>query len=191
MSGLNDPVQENSTTPPAGDAQAPAELPSPTSSNIELEELQKQLDQTKDLLLRKAAEFDNYKRRTETEMGSIIRRANEDLLSDILPVLDDLERSLKAGRTTADHESFLKGVELIYQKLVRTLEGFGVKTFETVGKEFNVEFHDALLQMPRSDVPPHTVIEEIEKGYLLHERVIRHAKVVVSAPPAEQEGTGH
>ncbi len=188
MAEQNEPIQENSTPPPAAGDAAPAELPPPTTSAIELEDLQKQLNQTKDLLLRKAAEFDNYKRRNEAEMGSVIRRANEDLLSDILPVLDDFERSLKAGRSGADHDSFLKGVELIHQKLVRILEGFGVKAFETVGKEFNVEFHDALLQMPRSDVPPHTVIEEVEKGYLLHDRVIRHAKVVVSAAPAEGEG---
>jgi molecular chaperone GrpE len=167
----------------SGPAQQP-ELPPPTDAALEVEELQRQLQQSKDLLLRKAAEFENYKRRTENEVGAIIKRANEDLIMDILPVVDDLERSLKAGRS-ADQESFYKGVELIQQKLVRTLESLGVRTFETVGKEFNVDFHDALLQMPRTDMPPHTVIEEVEKGYTLHDRVIRHAKVVVSMLPPD------
>jgi len=179
-------TQNEGDTKPEGTAEnAPVELPSPTAAALELEELQRQLEQTKDLLLRKAAEFENYKRRSESETAFIIRRANEDLVTDILPVVDDLERSLKAGRASSDFESFFKGVELIYQKLFKTLERFGVRPFETIGKEFNVEFHDALMQVPRTDIAPHTVIEEVERGYLLHDRVIRHAKVIVSSTPEQ------
>jgi molecular chaperone GrpE len=151
------------------------------------DELQKQVDQYKDLLLRKAAEFDNYKKRIESETANIVKYATESLIDDLLPVLDDFERSLKHGKESKESDAVLKGIELIYQKLVKVLEGRGVKTFETVGKEFNVDFHDALMQMPRNDLSPHTVIEEVEKGYMLNDRVIRHAKVVVSsAPPDEQ-----
>jgi molecular chaperone GrpE len=79
-----------------------------------------------------------------------------------------------------------KGIELIYAKFLKVLEAQGLKTMDVVGKEFNVDVHDALMQMPRADVPPHTVLEEVEKGYLLFDKVIRHAKVVVSAAPAEE-----
>ena len=164
-------VQENKTVP---------ELPVATESAIQLEELQKQLDQSKDLLLRKAAEFENYKRRVESDISGIIRFAAESLIADILPILDDFERSLKHSRETKDYDSIVKGIDLIYQKFIKLLENRGVKSFETVGKEFNVEFHDALMQVPRSDLPPHTVIEEVEKGYTLNDKVIRHAKVIVS-----------
>ena len=155
--------------------------------NVQGEELQKQVDQYKDLLLRKVAEFDNYKRRVENETANIVKFATESLIEDLLPVLDDFERSLKHGKDAKESEALLKGIELIYQKLVKVLEGRGVKAFETVGKEFNVDFHDALLQIPRNDLPPHTVIEEVEKGYMLNERVIRHAKVVVSSASQEEQ----
>jgi molecular chaperone GrpE len=100
-------------------------------------------------------------------------------------VLDDFERSLKHRKESKDNNALVKGIELIYQKLVKVLEGRGVKPFDTVGKEFNVEYHDALMQIPRSDVPHHTILEEVEKGYTLNDKVIRHAKVVVSSTPDE------
>ena len=163
------------------------EATEPEASNLQGEELRKQVDQYKDMLLRKVAEFDNYKRRIENETANIIKFATESLIDDLLPVLDDFERSLKHGKESKEAEALLKGIELIYQKFFKVLEGRGVKTFETVGKEFSVDFHDALMQMPRNDLPPHTVVEEVEKGYMLNDRVIRHAKVVVSsAPPDDQ-----
>lgn len=179
----------------AGEEQKPGsvpipELPEATESALQIEELQKQIDQYKDLLLRKAAEFDNYKRRIENETANIIKYATESLVEDVLPVVDDFERSLKHGKESTDYDALMKGIELIYQKLIKVLESRGVKAFETVGKEFNVDYHDALMQMPRNDLPPHTVIEEIEKGYMLNDKVIRHAKVVVSVSPAgESDGT--
>jgi len=144
-----------------------------------LAESEKQGGLYKDQFLRKAAEFDNFKRRTENEMGLIVRYANEELLQTILPVVDDLERSLK----NADNKesAFYKGIELIYQKILKALQKQGVRAFETVGRPFDVHYHDALLQAPRKDVPPHIILEEVEKGYLYHDKVLRHAKVVVSA----------
>jgi len=143
-------------------------------------EFESQANSYKDLYLRKAAEFDNFKKRTEQELGSIVRFANEDLVRSILPVVDDLERSLKKGKDSSE-TPFYKGIELILQKMLKILESLGVKPFETVGKEFDVHYHDAMMQMPKEGVPPHTVLEEVEKGYLYHEKVLRHAKVVVSA----------
>ncbi|MGD0590500.1 MAG: nucleotide exchange factor GrpE [Bacteroidota bacterium] len=163
----------------------PPELPEATESALQMEELQKQFDQYKDLLLRKAAEFDNYKRRSESETANFLKYATESLIEDLLPVLDDFERSLKHRKESKDNEALVKGIELIYQKLVKVLERRGVKPFDTVGKEFNVEYHDALMQIPRSDVPHYTILEEVEKGYTLNDKVIRHAKVVVSSTPDE------
>lgn len=150
-------------------------------------ELQKTADQLKDQLLRKAAEFENYRRRTDTEYTSVVRNANESLLLSILPVVDDLARSLKAGKDRNDFDALYRGLELILNKLLRTLEAEGVKPFESVGKPFNVDFHDALLQLPRADVDPHTVIEEVEGGYMYNDRVLRHARVIVSSEPAEND----
>lgn len=166
---------ENSTTLPAAEVE---EL------RGKLEEALKAAETSRDQMLRKAAEFENYKRRTESEYLNVIRNANEALLLSLLPVVSDFRRSLKAGRETLENDPFYKGVELILQKLMKTLEGQGVQPFDSVGKPFNVEYHDALLQVPRDDVPPNTVVEEIEQGFMLNEKVLRHAKVVVSSSPA-------
>jgi molecular chaperone GrpE len=152
-----------------------------------VKELQQQVEHYKDLLLRKAAEFENYKKRVEQESAAIVKFATEELILELLPVVDDLERSLKLSRDRKDFESFYRGVELIYQKILKVLSDQGIRAMETVGKEFNVEYHDALMQLPRGDVPPHTILEEVEKGYTLHEKVIRHAKVIVSTTPAPEE----
>jgi molecular chaperone GrpE len=163
------------------------ELPEVTTTELQMEGMQKQVDQYKDLLLRKAAEFDNFKRRAENETSNIVKYATESLIEDLLPVVDDFERSLKHVKEIAESDPLMKGIELIYQKLVKLLEGRGVKSFETVGKGFSVDYHDALMQQPSKDVPPHTVIEEVEKGYMLNDKVIRHAKVIVSSAPVEEQ----
>jgi molecular chaperone GrpE len=155
----------------------------------QLEEARRLADQYKDQLLRRAAELENFKRRSETEFATIIRNANENLLTALLPVLDDFDRSLKASADSTDGESLRRGIELIAQKLAKVLEREGLVPFESVGQPFDVAYHDALLQLPRADVPPHTVIEEVERGYKLREKVLRHAKVVVSAA-ADDHGSG-
>lgn len=162
-------------------------LPEVTPPLVELEELQKEVEKYKDLLLRKAAEFENYKRRVEQESTTLVKYANEELLLELLPVLDDFERSLAHSKESKEYEALVKGIELIYQKFLKVLEANGVKTFESVGKPFDVQYHDALMQVPRSDVPPFTVIQEVEKGYMLHDKVLRHAKVVVSTLPADPQ----
>ena len=150
-----------------------------------LSETEKQVEYYKDLLLRKVADFDNYKRRVENDSATSLKFAKVDIIQSLLPVVDDFERSLKLSKDRRESEAFAKGVELIYQKLVKFLDVQGVKEIESLGKEFDVHYHDALLQVPRNDVPPHVVIEVVEKGYSLDDRVLRHAKVVVSSTPAD------
>ncbi|HEX9614501.1 MAG TPA: nucleotide exchange factor GrpE [Bacteroidota bacterium] len=172
--------------PVAGQGEVAQNQP-PTDMEAKLAEAEKQAASFKDLYLRKAAEFDNYKRRMENETGLIIRFANEELLQSVLPVVDDLERSLKSAGDMKD-SAFYKGVELIYQKIQKTLQAQGIRPFETVGRPFDVHYHDALLQVPKKGIPHHTILEEVEKGYMYHDKVLRHAKVVVSAEDeSEQE----
>jgi molecular chaperone GrpE len=150
-----------------------------------LAEAEQQVEYYKDLLLRKVADFDNYKKRVENDSAAALKYAKVDLIQRLLPVIDDFERSLKLSSDRRESEAFAKGVELIYQKLMKFLDLQGVKEIESLGKEFDVHYHDALLQVPRDDVPPHVVIEVVEKGYSLDDRVLRHAKVVVSTTPAD------
>lgn len=192
-----DPIQPDETTNEETSRSAS------DSSEIEtlrarIAELEQSLDQTKDQLLRKAADFENYKRRMESDYASIIKYSNEELVVKLLPILDDFERSIKMSkklegtRTNAidPEESFIKGVELIYSKLRKVLEVQGVSELNVIGTPFDPALHDALLQVARADVPPHTVVEEVEKGYTMHGKVIRHARVVVSADASMIEGSG-
>lgn len=167
--------------------ESPITEPEVDEVRIQLDETRRLAEQYKDQLLRKAAEFENYKRRAEIDFANLVRNANEGLVLALLPVLDDFARSLKAGIEKKDFESFLKGIELIQAKLTKILENQGLSPFESVGKPFDVDYHDALLQVPRADIPPHTVVEEVERGYKFNDRVLRHAKVIVSTEPSVPE----
>jgi molecular chaperone GrpE len=189
---------------PSGQENAGA---TPEMSEAELQasriaELESSVNQYKDQLLRKAAEFDNYKKRVDNDYSSIVKFSNEDLILKFLPVLDDFERSFKVvpfggerqnaapGREgdTPGGDSFRRGMELIYNKFRKILEAQGVRPIEALGKPFDPHFHEALLQIPRNDVPPHTVIEEVDRGYMLNDKVLRHSKVVVAADTPAGEG---
>ena len=161
----------------AADANDASQTPSPEA---EIAALREEVAQTKDQMLRRAAEFENYRRRLERERADWLMFANEKVLLEMLPVVDDLERSLAAARATQQEDPMYAGIEMIKQKLMKTLESFGVKPFESTGQPFNVDLHEALMQVQRDDVAPHTVVEEIQRGYYLNDKVLRHAKVVVS-----------
>jgi molecular chaperone GrpE len=152
-----------------------------SGDNTQSEDTVKQLDFYKDQLLRRVAEFENYKKRTEGEMENIVKFANEYLVSDILPVIDDFERCLESGKEKNEKDSFYVGIGLIYSKLMKILETKGLKQIEALNKTFDVNFHEAMLTMQKNDVEPNIVIQEILKGYMLNDKVIRHSKVAVSA----------
>lgn len=152
------------------------------SENLEdkFELLEQEINRYKELALRKAAEFENYKRRTENDQLNLLKYAAESVIVKLLPTIDDLERSLEHMTEETDVEKIKEGIQLVYNKFVKTLDDQGVKKMESVGKPFSVEFHEALMQRADDSVPPHTVIDELETGYMYKDRVIRHAKVIVS-----------
>jgi molecular chaperone GrpE len=141
--------------------------------------VEEELERLRDRYLRCVAELDNYRKRTEKERIQLIQSANAELIKQLLPIVDDFERSLKVP-AQGDSAGFRDGVELIHQKLNTLLRAQGVETMETIGQPFDVERHDALLHVENSDFPQGTVAEEVEKGYMLNQQVLRHAKVLVS-----------
>ena len=148
----------------------------------EIEILKKELDFYKDALMRKAAEFENYKKRSDTEISSYLKYASESLMKSILPVYEDLMRSMESVEKgeTKDFETLKQGILLVTDKFKNTLANEGLTEIDILGKEFDVNTCDALLQVPREDVPPHTVVEVVEKGYKLKDKVVKFAKVIVS-----------
>ncbi len=152
---------------------------------VKMGQLENEISDLKDKLLRKAAEFENYKRRVENEQSNLVKYSAESFIIKLLPIVDDFERSLKHIEDSNEPDSIKKGIELVYNKLTKLLDEQGVKKIDSVGKPFNVDYHDALMQKKVENVKPHTVVEEIEAGYIYKDRVIRHAKVIVSEEQTE------
>ena len=157
-----------------------------SDGNKKLIELEKQIAELTDKFLRKAAEFENYKRRTENDQLNLIKYAAESFIIKLLPVIDDFERSLEHIDTAKNNDALKEGIKLVYDKLLKVLDDQGVKKIESVGKPFDVHYHEALMQKKADKVEPHTVLEELEKGYLYKDRVIRHTKVIVSEDSSEE-----
>ncbi len=149
-------------------------------------DMEAKVNELQDKLLRKAAEFENYRRRTENDQFNLLSFAAESFITKILPVIDDFERSLDHISDTDSAEAIKEGIMLVYDKLLKILDEQGVKKIDSVGKPFNVNYHDALMQIKDDTVPAHTVVEEIEKGYMYKDKVIRHAKVIVSEDAGKQ-----
>ncbi len=154
----------------------------PEEKPDEMDILKKEVKFYKDALMRKAAEFENYKKRSDVEISAYLKYASESLIKSLLPVYEDLTRSLDSVEKgeTKDFETLKQGVQLVTDKFKNTLTNEGLSEIDILGKEFDVNTCDALLQVPRDDVAPHTVIEVVEKGYKLKDKVIKFAKVIVS-----------
>lgn len=146
------------------------------STGDRIVELERELQDARDQTLRRTAEMDNMRRRFNQERETLIFEGNKRLLTDLLAVVDDLERTLQH----AEKSKLTEGVELVYRNFLKVMERYGVKPMDVVGKPFDVHAHDALMEEASADVAPDTVLKEIQKGYLLNDSVLRHAKVIVS-----------
>lgn len=145
----------------------------------QLAEAQQQIDALKDQYLRAVAEFENYKKRTQKEKVELLLNGSEKAFVAILPIIDDMERAL--ANAPADKENGVdnSGWELIYKKFMGVLEAQGVKKIETAEQDFNVDYHEAIAMVPGSDEQKGKVIDCVQSGYTLNDKVIRHAKVAV------------
>ncbi len=140
-------------------------------------------------LLRLQAEFENIRKRQEREKQDFVKFANEGIILELLNILDDLERTVELAQAKhEDLQSFLKGVEMILAHLYETLKEYGVKPIQAQGKIFDPHYHEALMQAENKDLAEHTIIEELQKGYLLNDKVIRTSKVKVSKKPDLEGG---
>lgn len=146
----------------------------------ELEEANKTIEDQKDKYLRLSAEFDNYRKRTMKEKAELILNGGEKTIGSILPVVDDFERALKNMETATDVAAVKEGVELIYNKFMSVLAQDGVKVIETKDKPLNTDYHEAIAVVPAPDKAlKGKILDCVQTGYMLNDKVIRHAKVVV------------
>ncbi len=157
------------------------------SVEIEIERLESELDELRDIHLRKLAEFDNFRKRTERERVEIKRHANEELVRELLPVLDNFERALE-HRSESDVGAFHEGVEMIAKQLWDTLERQGVEIIDPMGERFSPEYHEAVHRIEDAELEPGTVASVLAKGYVCNGRLVRPAMVgVVSDLPKPAE----
>ena len=180
---------EAPTSPEAAAAETPP---------AEMAQLQQQLEQKTqeaqeniDRALRLAAEMENLKKRLEREKAELLQFANENLIKELLPVVDNLELALEHGRQAETPASFLEGIELVHQGFLKALARFGVTPLAVVGQPFDPAYHNAVMQEAAPEVPDCTVLKELQKGYMMHGRLLRPAMVVVARNNEENSCQTH
>ena len=169
--------QQEEATP-----EAPAEeLTEEEKLTKELEDAQSAIEEQKDKYLRLSAEFDNYRKRTLKEKAELIKNGAEKTLTAILPVLDDFERAIKNMESSEENKAMLEGVQLIHTKFLKVLAQEGLQKIETEGKDFDTDFCEAIALIPApSEELKGKILDCVQTGYMLNDKVIRHAKVAVA-----------
>lgn len=152
-----------------------------------VQKLEQELQVLKDDYLRLAAEFDNYKKRTNREFAGLIKTANENLIIGLLEFIDNFSRALENGEEKPEAEGYHKGLKLVHDQLFEILGRHGLAAFESVGEKFDPNLHEALMTVQSDEYDPDYVAQEFVKGYKLDDKVIRHAKVGVVGSKTEEE----
>ena len=174
------PVEETDKEAEASENSENSEDSENSEEKDPLEKAQEEITELKTQLLYKAAEFDNYRKRTLKERAELILNGGEKVITAILPILDDMERAIENGEKTDDPEVLREGMTLIYQKFIKTLEGQGVNKIDTDDADFDTDVHEAVAMVPgMGDDKKGKVIDCLQAGYQLNDKVIRHAKVAV------------
>ncbi len=174
-------ITADETTAPVQETEATAEIAQETETT-EIQKLEAEITELKDKYLRLYADFENFRRRTAKEKLELISTAGEELMKAVLPVMDDFERAMASFELTTDIEPLKEGVGLIFNKFSKTLESRGLKPMIAKGEVFDADLHESITQFPApTDDLRGKVIDEVEKGYLLNDKVIRYAKVVVGS----------
>lgn len=186
---------DNGSSPPVGDTQPQVQVEETLEQKLEakdkrIKELEEENLALKDQYLRKAAEFENFRKRMLKEKQEAIQFANRQLLLDLVHILDDFERAIKSAETSKDFDSFHEGILMIEKRMYELLERkWGLKRLESVGQPFDPTKHEAITSEERPDHEVSIVLEDYQKGYSLHDKIIRTAKVKVSLPKAKDTST--
>jgi molecular chaperone GrpE len=172
---------------PEAGAAGKGDAPSAEELALQLAAKEKERQELYDRLLRTMAEFDNYKKRAAKDKEDLTRYGNERLLRELLPVMDNFERALEQAKNSPDLKALQDGLEMILRQFVSVLEKFGVKGFSSLGEPFDPNRHEAMTHQESAGHEENTVISEFQKGYNLHDRLLRAAMVAVSKRPAEEQ----
>ncbi|MFK0523613.1 nucleotide exchange factor GrpE [Paenibacillus illinoisensis] len=164
----------------AGAAEAQAEEMADQGQD-ELARLKTEVEETQQRFVRAQADFDNFRRRTQKEKEELAKYASMKLVTELVPVIDNFERAMATVPEGTESESFSKGIQMIFRQLETVLNNEGLTAMDTVGQQFNPEFHQAIMQVETDEYEEGTVVEEVQKGYMLKDKVLRPAMVKVSS----------
>lgn len=187
-------VDDDAENSPSGDSEPPAPTATESAAAAEkpvdpLEEARAEVARVRDQLLRTAADYDNFRKRTRRELEDAQKRGREELLRELLPVFDNLERAVVHAGQASDAKAVADGVGMVLKQFVDTLGRIGIKRIVTVGKAFDPTQHEAIQQMETEEHPAGTVVAEVQPGYSMGDKLIRAAMVVVAKPP-QKNGEG-
>lgn len=178
---VEETLENTNVNDECNETEGAAEAQDEAAAESEVEQLKKQISEIQDAHLRLRAEFENYKKRTIKEKAEIIKSASEGVFMNIIPLVDDFERGIQAAEKASDVESIKEGLMLIYDKFVKFLEQNNVKEIDTKDQTFDTDFHEAITAIPaQSEEQKGKIIDCVQKGYTLNDKVIRYAKVVVA-----------
>lgn len=176
------PGEDQRTEAPAGDSPA-------SDPQAKLDVAEKAAKESYDRFLRVSAEFENYKKRASREMEEFRKYANESLIRELLPVVDSLERAIdSSANSKAADGSVVEGIDMTLKEILKVLDRFVVKPIDALGKPFDPTFHEAVMQQEAGDQPENTVLKELQRGYTIHNRLLRPSMVVVSRATSHQDG---
>lgn len=182
--------EETSEQGNSGEAEAPKAEDPLKEMQAKIETLEQEAKQSYDRFLRVSAEFENYKKRSAREMDEFRKFANESLIRELLPVVDNLERAIhSSGKDENVNGSIVEGVDMTLQEVLKIFERFSVKPIESLGKTFDPSYHQAVMQESSEDHAENTVSRELQKGYMIHDRLLRPAMVAVAMAKTKNENS--
>jgi molecular chaperone GrpE len=186
--GQVDSLKKAEGAPESVEAEVPVSVETPEEAYDDvLAKKDEEIKQLQDRILRLAAEMENSRKRLDREKAEGISFANERLIRELFPVIDNLERAVQHGEDEANCQSLLDGVRMTLKSFEDVLGRFGCASFESEGKPFDPNFHEAVMQRESADHPEKTILQELQKGYMLRDRLLRPAMVIVSKGPQDQE----
>lgn len=176
---MNPEIEENEVVEEVQE-ELESEASTYTVEGEELEQLRKQADENYQRYLRTQADFDNFRRRARQEKEDLAKYASQKLVESLVPIIDNFDRAIQSSKETQDFDGLVKGIDMVFRQFEGVLQSEGVKQIESVGQPFNPEFHQAIMQVETDEYEEGIVVEELQKGYMLNDRVIRPAMVKVS-----------
>ena len=185
---MNEPQKDAQSAEPAAPADSPVAQAAVQSSQPDLHRMETRIAELQDRMLRGQADLENFRRRVQREQDEARKYESLRLVRDLLPALDGLQRAIASAEQTGNFQNLLDGIRMVSQQFRDALRGHAAEPIKAEGQPFDPAEHEALTQLATAECPPMTVLQVVEEGYRMHDRVVRPSRVIVSCAPASDAG---